>query len=312
MNELAVVPSKPRRLAYFGTPDMAVPPLLALLDAGFDVPLVVTRADAKRGRGGATSPSPVAAAAQSRGVPVSHVVDDVLDAGVDLAVVVAYGRLLRRPVLERVPMINIHFSLLPRWRGAAPVERALLAGDTETGTCLMRIEEGLDTGPVFDRVVVPIAERATLASLRTALVDAGTEQLLRCLQDGLGEPQPQTGEATYAAKIDVFELRIDWSRSAPEIDRLVRVGGAWTMLRGKRIRVVVAEPFDNETVTNSPSATASVPAVSASGSGTISGVDVVTGSGILRLLTVQPEGKSAMLARDWANGARADGAVFGQ
>ena len=274
--------------------------MLALLDAGYDVPIVITRADAKRGRGGALSPSPVSSAAQSRGVPVSHVVDDLLDVDVDLAVVVAYGRLLRRHVLERVPMVNIHFSLLPRWRGAAPVERALLAGDTETGTCLMQIEEGLDTGPVFDRVVVPIDPRATLAGLRAALVDAGTAQLLRCLGEGLSEPQPQEGEATYAAKIDVFELRIDWLRPAAEIDRLVRVGGAWTVLNGKRIRVTVAEPIADD---------ADVPAPAA---GTIFGPVVATGDGRLRLLTVQPEGKSAMRASDWINGARPDGQVFGQ
>lgn len=295
------MPSRARRIAFLGTPDMAVPPLLALLDAGYDVPLVITRADAKRGRGGALSPSPVSAAAQSRGVPVSHVVDDLLDLELDLAVVVAYGRLLRRHVLERVPMINIHFSLLPRWRGAAPVERALLAGDTETGTCLMQIEEGLDTGPVFDRVVVPIEPRATLAGLRTALVEAGTHQLLRCLDAGLSAPQPQEGEATYAAKIDVFELRIDWTRPAVEIDRLIRVGGAWTMLNGKRIRLTIAEPVPDA------SQEATLPAP-----GTISGVDVVTGDGLLRLLTVQPEGKSAMRAKDWVNGARPDGQVFGQ
>ena len=137
------------RLVYLGTPEMAVPPLRALVAAGHDVALVITRADRRRGRGGATSPSPVKAAAVELGVPVSHDVDDVLTAGAELGVVVAFGRIIKPHVLAALPMVNVHFSLLPRWRGAAPVERALLAGDTETGVCIMDVEEGLDTGGVL-------------------------------------------------------------------------------------------------------------------------------------------------------------------
>ena len=146
---------------------MAVPPLRALVAGGWDVAAVVTRADARRGRGSGLSPSPVKAAAEELGLPVVHRVEEVLDLDADLGVVVAYGALVRRPVLERLPMVNLHFSLLPRWRGAAPVERALLAGDRETGVCLMQLEEGLDTGPVFACRTVAIGARTTAAELRS-------------------------------------------------------------------------------------------------------------------------------------------------
>src|SRR5438270_13832698 len=137
-----------------------------MVDAGHEVALVVSQPDKKRGRGGALVPSPVKAAAIELGLPVSDKVDDVLDTGAELGVVVAYGRLIKPHVLERVPMINVHFSLLPRWRGAAPVERAILAGDTETGACLMGLEEGLDTGPVYECVQVPIDPEETADELR--------------------------------------------------------------------------------------------------------------------------------------------------
>ncbi|MFZ4720939.1 MAG: methionyl-tRNA formyltransferase [Ilumatobacteraceae bacterium] len=258
------------RLAYFGTPEMAVPPLQALVAAGHEIALVVTRVDKKRGRGGALSPSPVKAAAVELGLPVSHDVDDVLGLGVQLGVVVAFGQLIKPHVLAEVPMVNLHFSLLPRWRGAAPVERAILAGDAETGVCLMQLAEGLDTGPVYDTVRVPIGERETAAALRIRLVQVGTEQLVRCLAAPLGEPEPQIGEPLYAAKIRPDELRIDWSHSADEIDRLVRMGGAWTTFRGKRLKVLEAVPED----------------------------------GALRMVTVQPEGKGPMAYADFARGAR--------
>ena len=265
-----------RRLAYFGTPVMAVAPLQALVAAGHDVALVVSRADKRRGRGSELSPSPVKAAALALGLPVSHTVDDVLGLGVELGVVVAFGQLIKPHVLAEVPMVNLHFSLLPRWRGAAPVERALLAGDEETGTCLMQLEEGLDTGPVFDTVRVPIRPRATADELRTELVRVGTDQLVRCLAAPLGEPVPQQGEPLYAAKIRPEELHIDWSAPTNVIDRLVRLGGAWTTFRGKRMKIVEAE-LD----------------------GTAQGVTPG-----FRLLRVQPEGKPVMAYADWVRGAR--------
>ena len=142
------------RVAYLGTPEIAVPPLEALVAAGHDVALVVTGQDKRRGRGGGRSPSPVKSAAERLGIQVSHSLDDVVRTagtglGLDLGVVVAFGKIIGTDVLDAVPMVNMHFSLLPRWRGAAPVERALLAGDELTGVCIMRVEEGLDTGGVF-------------------------------------------------------------------------------------------------------------------------------------------------------------------
>jgi methionyl-tRNA formyltransferase len=183
---------------------------------------------------------------------------------------------------------------LPRWRGAAPVERALLAGDSETGTCLMQLEEGLDTGPVFDEVRVPIRDRSTADELRHELVTAGTEQLLRCLRRGLSGARPQVGETTYAAKFTAEDFRIDWSRSDAEIDRQIRVGGAWTTFRGKRLRVLAA----------SPAASADDAAL---GVGRVARGLVGCGTGCLRLDVVQPEGKAPMEAVAWANGARPGG-----
>ena len=130
---------------------MAVPPLRALVGAGHDVALCVTRPDRRRGRGKEETPSPVKVAATELGIAVTHDMDDLTTAGVELAVVVAYGRIIPVRLLEQIPMVNLHFSLLPRWRGAAPVERAILAGDRQTGVCLMKVEEGLDTGPVYGR-----------------------------------------------------------------------------------------------------------------------------------------------------------------
>lgn len=297
MTDLARVPEgRPSRLVYLGTPAMAVPPLQALVAAGLHVALVVTRDDKRRGRGGAVSPSPVKAAALELGLPVSHRVDDVLDVGADLGVVVAFGQLIRRPLLERLPLVNLHFSLLPRWRGAAPVERALLAGDDVTGVCLMQIEEGLDTGPVFDRVEVPIAADTTADALRVRLVDVGTRLLVDNLQRGLAAPVPQSGEPTHAAKISADELHIDWMRPAVDIDRLVRVGGAWTTLRGRRLKVHRVTPVDGA----SPAP------------GEVAGDLVGTAQGALRLDEVQPEGKARMTWIAFANGTRpVPGETFG-
>ncbi len=162
------------KLVYLGTPDMAVPPLRALVDAGHDIVLVVTRGDKRRGRGSGVTPSPVKAAALELGLAVSHSVDDVLtavrDDDAELGVVVAFGQIIKPHVLDTIPMVNLHFSLLPRWRGAAPVERALLAGDQVTGVCVMAVEEGLDTGGVYARREVPIGAETIAAELRAELV----------------------------------------------------------------------------------------------------------------------------------------------
>ena len=275
------------KLAYLGTPDAAVAPLRALVDAGFEIPIVVSQADKKRGRGGALVPSPVKAAAVELGIPVTSRVADVVDADVDLGVVVAFGRLIKPDVLARVPMLNVHFSLLPRWRGAAPVERAILAGDTETGVGIMELEEGLDTGPVYVSERVSIGPDETADELRARLVDVGTRLLVDTLRHPLPVPVPQLGEPTYAAKIDPEELRIDWTCSAEEIHRLVRLGRAWTTFRGDRLRILRAAP----TVSNLSS-------------GAIDGALVGTGRGAVEILEVQPAGRGPQPAAAWRNGAR--------
>ena len=250
--------------------------------AGHDVAMVVTQPDKRRGRGGALLPTPVKAAATDAGIPVSHRVDDVLAVEAELGVVVAYGRLVKPHVLAAVPMVNLHFSPLPRWRGAAPVERAILAGDAETGVCLMGLEEGLDTGPVFRRAAVEIGPDETADELRERLVALGTDLLVSALAEGLGEGVPQQGEPTYAAKLDVDELCLDWSSPAEELERVVRVGRAWTTFRGRRLKVLRACAHR---VTGE-------------------GVPSPTGTTPLELLEVQPEGRAPMPAKDWARGVR--------
>ena len=298
MIELAPLPEgAPKRIVYLGTPAMAVPPLEALVANGFDVALVVSRADKRRGRGAELAASPVKAAAERLGLAVSHRVDDVLTVGAELGVVVAFGQLIRPNVLEQLPMLNLHFSLLPRWRGAAPVERALLAGDEVTGVCLMQVDVGLDTGAVIDRIEVPIGSRVTIDELRRRLVDVGAEQLVHNLIRGVRPGVEQIGEPTYAAKLDPSEFAIDWSRPAVEIDRLVRLGVAWTMFRGKRLKVLGVE-LDERT----------------GAAGTL--IDPLTvgcWDGSLVLDRVQPEGKPAMAAQAWANGTHPrSGEQFGQ
>ncbi|MBA2496063.1 MAG: methionyl-tRNA formyltransferase [Acidimicrobiia bacterium] len=272
------------RLAYLGTPAAAVVPLRALVAAGHDVALVVSRADARRGRGSVTSPSPVKAAAQALGLPVTERVADLveLDPVPELGVVVAFGRLIRPPVLAVVPMVNLHFSLLPRWRGAAPVERAILAGDEVTGVCVMAVEEGLDTGGVHRRIEVVIGPDETAEELRGRLVEAGTAALVDALGGGLGPAVRQEGEPTYAAKLTPDELRLDWDGSVVAVHRAVRVGGAWTTVGGRRLKV---------------HRTAVPP------TGAVDGVVVPAGDGSVELLEVQPEGRGRMTAGAWARGA---------
>lgn len=279
------------KVAYLGSPEVAVGPLRALVMEGHDIAIVVSQPDRKRGRGGQLVPSPVKAAALDLGLPVSDRVDDVAGVGAELGVVVAFGRLIKPHVLAALPMVNMHFSLLPRWRGAAPVERAILAGDSETGVCLMGLEEGLDTGPVYESASIEIGPDDTADDLRARLVQIGTEMLLRALRDGLPEPTAQTGEPTYAAKVEPPEHEIDWSRSAVDIHRQIRIGQAWTTLRGRRLKVhrtrLVGDPLDLPAGQIDPV-----------------GLRVGTGHGSVELVKVQPEGKPSQPASAWRNGAR--------
>jgi methionyl-tRNA formyltransferase len=270
-----------RRVAFLGTPALAVPPLRALVDAGIEVALVVSRPDKKRGRGGALPPSPVKAAAVELDLPVTDRLADVVDADVELAVVVAYGRIIPADVLAAVPMVNLHFSLLPRWRGAAPLERAILAGDERTGVDLMVVEEGLDEGGVFARTEVAIGPDDDLEVLRGRLSAEGAHLLVEALTNGLGEPAPQVGEPTYAHKVEAGERELDWSGSALDVHRRVRIGDAWTTRHGSRLKVHRTH-------------------VPPQGDGPV----VPAGDGPVELVEVQPEGKARMDASAWARGAR--------
>jgi len=279
------------RLVYFGTPDAAVPPLRALVGAGHDVVLVVSGPDRRRGRGSDTSPSPVKAAALELGLPVSDEPSDTLDVDAELGVVVAFGRILSDELLDHVPMINLHFSLLPRWRGAAPVERAILAGDATTGVCVMAVEPTLDTGGVYRRLEVAIDDECSAADLRARLVEQGSALLVEALDEGLGDPEPQAVDGvTYASKLTPEDVHLDWSAPAAEVLRHVRVGGAWTGFRGQRLKVLGARASD-ATVDSEP--------------GRLDGVLVACGDGTaVELVTVQPSGKAAMSAGDFVNGYR--------
>jgi methionyl-tRNA formyltransferase len=284
------------RLAFLGTPEMAVPPLRALAGAGHDIVLCVTRPDRRRGRGSRTTPSPVKEAATELGLPVSHDMDDLTGVGAELGVVVAFGRIIPPRLLAELAMVNLHFSLLPRWRGAAPVERAILAGDRETGVCLMKVEEGLDTGPVYAKRRVAMDDHVTLDALRAELVDVASALVVDALADGvagLPDPEPQRGEVTLADKITREDLHLDWSEHAIQLARVVRLQRAWTTFRGKRLNVLDAAVLDQ--------------GGDGGGGGTpgeLHGDRVATGRGSLRLLRVQPESRSPLSADAWLRGVR--------
>ena len=263
--------------------------LEALVGAGHEIITVVTRPDKRRGRGGTLVPTPVKAAAERHRIPVTSDIAAVTTAGAELGVVVAYGRIIKPDVLAALPMLNVHFSLLPRWRGAAPVERAILAGDPVTGVCLMDVEEGLDTGAVYRRQETEIGAAETSAELTARLAAMGADLLVRALAEGLGRPVPQEGPATYADKIEPSDLHLDWSRPAEELQRVVRLGRAWTTWSGRRLLVLAATP------------------VGAAGRpGSLHGDVVATGRGGLRLDRVQPEGKRPMAGADWLRGVSVD------
>ena len=288
------------RLVFLGTPAVAVQPLRTLVAAGHEVALVVTRPDKRRGRGGAPTPTPVKAAATELGLAVSERLEEVLSVGAELGVVVAYGRVVPVAVLDALPMVNLHFSLLPRWRGAAPVERAILEGDAETGVCLMAVEAGLDTGPVYGCAEVAIGEGETADGLRARLVELGCGLLEEHLASGMASlppPRPQSGAPTYAEKIRPDELEIDWAQPASRIGRLVRLGQAWTTWRGRRLGVLAAEARPAGTHPRDEPAP-----------GTLEGPTVVAGGGTrLSLLSVRPEGRRPMGAVEWLRGARVHG-----
>jgi methionyl-tRNA formyltransferase len=278
------------RIGYLGTPELAVAPLKAILDAGHEVPLVISTPDVRRGRGSAVSPSPVKTFALERGLAVSDDLAALEEVGLDLCVVVAYGRIIPAPLLEKIPMVNLHFSLLPRWRGAAPVERAILEGDVETGVCVMAVEPELDTGGIYAVDRVAVGDKS-LAALRGELVERGIELLLTLIADlPLPPPVPQEGEANYAKKITAGELALDFSAPAEHLRRQIALGRAYCFLGQSRLRILEAR-------------------VSRGGGarpGELEGSVAATADGGLELVLVQPEGKRPLAASDWLRGLRSE------
>ena len=264
--------------------------LQAIVAAGHDVAVVISRVDKRRGRHEPPRPSPVKAAALELGLKVSDRPEDAAEVGAELGVVVAYGRIIKPDLLDRLSLVNAHFSVLPRWRGAAPVERAILAGDPTTGVCLMAIDEGLDTGPVYRCAEVEIGPEETASELRARLAVLGAELLVDALGRGLGPATPQVGPATYADKIEAADLHLDWSLPASQLHRVVRLGRAWTTWRGRRLLVLAGRVGPAPAGDGPP--------------GRLAGAVVATGRDGLELLTVQPEGRGPMAAADWVRGAR--------
>lgn len=242
------------------------------------------------------------AAALELGIPVSHRVRDVLDSRCELAVVVAFGRIIPAEVLAEVPMVNLHLSLLPRWRGAAPVERAILSGDAITGVSLMALDAGLDTGPVYAAIPVAIDPREHAEGLTLRLGELGTSELLERLKGGvagLGQAEPQVGETSYAEKLSIDDHRLDFGRSATQCARVIQIGRAFSSFRGKRLIVHEAHVATPEeiagldtpanTVLSAPPGSLLVPLVSCA-------------DGLLALDVVQLEGRARQRVVDFANG----------
>jgi methionyl-tRNA formyltransferase len=292
------------RLAFMGTPDFAVPTLAELIAQGHDIAAVYSQPARPKGRGMALEPTPVAKFAASAGLEIrtppslktapEQAAFGALD--IDAAIVVAYGLLLPKPILDapRLGCFNLHASLLPRWRGAAPIQRAVMAGDDQTGVMVMRMEEGLDTGPVLMAERVAIT-RQTAGELTGALSRLGADLMARALgaleRDQVQQTaQPEDG-VTYAKKILKDEARIDWTKSAREIDCHIRGlspwPGAWTGAGGERLKVLYAEP-----------------AAGNGAPGTVIGDDltIACGDGALRLTRVQRAGGKAMDAADLLKG----------
>ena len=290
------------RLIFMGTPDFAVPALAALIDAGHDVVCVYSQPPRPAGRGHREQPSPVQIFAQEHGIEVRYPVSlkkaeaqaDFAALNADVAVVAAYGLILPKAVLDAPSLgcINIHASLLPRWRGAAPIQRAILAVDTETGVTIMQMDEGLDTGAMLASARIPIGDKTTAAELHDALAALGGDLIVEVLSGELPPPVPQPEEGgTYAPKLDRAEGRIDWTESAVALDLKIRAlnpwPGVWCERDDARLRVLAATPV---TGSGAPGAVIDAPLI------------VACGDGALRLERVQRACKSAMAADEYVRG----------
>lgn len=282
------------RVIFMGTPEFSVPVLEALVAAGHEIACVYCQPPRPAGRGKKDRPTPVHARAAELGLEVRHPVSlkgaeeqaEFAALKADVAVVVAYGLILPQAVLD-APVrgcLNIHASLLPRWRGAAPIHRAIMAGDAETGVCIMQMEAGLDTGPVLLRRALEIGAEETTAELHDRLSELGAELIVEALarlDELTPEAQPEEG-VTYASKIDKAEARVDWSRPAEEVDRLIRglapFPGAWCEVGGERVKLLASRLAEGQ---------------GAPGEVLDDALTVACGSGAVSLLRLQRAGKGA-------------------
>ncbi|MEX0582474.1 MAG: methionyl-tRNA formyltransferase [Sneathiella sp.] len=293
------------RLAFMGTPVFSAHILKALIASSHDVACVYSQPPRPAGRGKRLLPSAVQQLAEAEGLPVRAPVSlksqetqaDFVELKLDAAIVVAYGLILPKPILEapKFGCLNLHASLLPRWRGAAPIQRAIIAGDPDTGIAVMQMEAGLDTGPILSETRVPVTDETTAGSLHEILAEEGADLLLKTL-DRLGTPglvaQPQSENGiTYAEKISKSEARIDWARSAIELDRLIRglnpVPAAFFEHEGLRVKILGATPVRQS---GKP------------GEVLDDQLSIACGEGALQLETVQPAGKGQMSAAAFLNG----------
>lgn len=291
------------RVIFMGTPEFSVP-VLETLHQSHQVVAVYSQPPRPAGRGQALRPSPVQARAEALGMLTRHPTSlrtpealaefDALNA--DVAVVVAYGLLLPQTILDapRLGCLNIHASLLPRWRGAAPIQRAIMAGDAETGICIMQMEAGLDTGPVLLRQAVVIGAEETTGELHDRLSSMGAAlmgQALARLADLQPDPQSNVG-VTYAAKIDKAEARVDWSRPAVEVDRLIRglspFPGAWCMFGKDRVKLLKSKVVSGQGLPGQ----------------VLSGLTIACGDGAVEILIAQREGRKSQAQADFLRGAQ--------
>ncbi|MDO6707746.1 methionyl-tRNA formyltransferase [Photobacterium sp. 1_MG-2023] len=301
--------SQPLRIVFAGTPDFAARHLAALLSSQHDIIAVYTRQDQPAGRGKKLTASPVKQLALEHDIPVYQpktlrdeaAQQELASLNADIMIVVAYGLILPSVVLDtpRLGCINVHGSILPRWRGAAPIQRAIWAGDAETGVTIMQMDEGLDTGDMLKIASLPIESTDTSASMYNKLAELGPQALLACLDDiaaGRAIPEKQNDErANYAEKLSKEEAKIDWSMDADAIERCIRAFNPWPMsffeVAGQNVKVwQAAVEADNQDQTPGTILSADK-----------QGIVVATGQGALRLTQLQPPGKKAMAAQDLLN-----------